>query len=412
MISDSAFWAVDRCEGAADVVVSFSAVNTRPGSFMMRRILANFPAQRIYLNCPGNQWYLDGVPGLGDSPQTMAESLSALIDGLRGPGGRVLFFGGSMGGYGAMDYGLRCEADLIFAAGAELLLNLPGGISRGHLNGRAADQPIIARLRDSGSVILLVYGEDFSSDLYCGAAALPFLNTKSKIVTFAARNHNVTPFLARRYDYRVLFRGLLQGRNLAFSSDDTGDLMQRPELVRAIYAAHVPDALSQFPDLPDPEPLLHEALQASGLTSGQRSAAAHALGKLYLREQQPVKALAAAEAGIAASDRSPRLRNLAARAARRCGQGDAARRHLDRMIALSLPDLGTNDPGVLQSLLRLCLDLGEISSGLSLAQRHLPTEPNDPRLWKLYETLLTRHLAQVRQDPAAARAVLAAMQAH
>jgi len=408
MISESAFWAVDRCEGAADVVVSFSALNTRPGSFMLRHLLASFPAQRVYLNCPGNQWYLDGVPGLGDSPEATADSLSALIDSLRGPGGRVLFFGGSMGGYGAVEYGSRCGADLVLATGVETILNIPTGASAPHLKGRMPQTPLVDLLAASQVKTILIYGEESASDMMCAIAAAQALKAGSELVTVPHRDHKIPPWLEQKYGFFPLFSGLLRGESLPLAPADRGDLADNPDLVRAIFVASLrTNGLAA--DGSDPAPLLSAALADASLSPGQRSAAAVALVRLWLHEGRPWRAFEAAEAGLALRPDGTLLNGLAARAALAIDRPVKARAYAATAMRLGRQDLLIKDDTALLWQIQLCHDIGEIGPGLRLAQRYMPPNPN-PRLWKLYEALLTRHLEQVRQDPAAARAALAAMQ--
>lgn len=136
MISKSDYWHVEKKEGAKDICIVFSAANTQRGSFILRRSLKNSYCHRIFLNCPDNNWYLDGVPGLGINITQTAASIKNLVDNLKEDNSRVICVGTSMGGYGALIVGSLICADYIFATGAELILGLGGSLSKKFIGNR------------------------------------------------------------------------------------------------------------------------------------------------------------------------------------------------------------------------------------------------------------------------------------
>lgn len=137
------YYGITPVTGASDVCIVASAAKTRPGSFMLGNVLADIPVNRIFVNCPNNQWYLDGIPGLGNDLSSSAAALRHIADDLRGEGGKILVLGSSMGGYGAVAMGALMQADIVFATGVEFILNLAGGLSREFLDGRRANLDIL-----------------------------------------------------------------------------------------------------------------------------------------------------------------------------------------------------------------------------------------------------------------------------
>jgi len=120
-------WCRIVATGHPETIVSFSAILCPPGKFFTSKIFAGIPQNVVFLNCPGNSWYLDGIPGLGGSVREAAEGLQTVLQQTGIGGTHKTFWGGSMGGFGAVVYGALCNAEIIVATGAELELLVAGG---------------------------------------------------------------------------------------------------------------------------------------------------------------------------------------------------------------------------------------------------------------------------------------------
>lgn len=71
---------------------------------------------RIHLRDPGMSWYLQGIEGLGATLPATLDALARRVHALAPT--RVMTLGQSMGGYGAIRYGLALGAERIVAIGA------------------------------------------------------------------------------------------------------------------------------------------------------------------------------------------------------------------------------------------------------------------------------------------------------
>lgn len=128
MISD--YCMVQKKYEKANTIIVFSAKFTPKGKFRFTHALEDFDGNVIYLNSKkGNDWYTEGVEGLGDSYSNAAESLKKMVKQYAGDKDKILTLGGSMGGYGAMLYGSIIDADYSLATGTELITTLFGGRS-------------------------------------------------------------------------------------------------------------------------------------------------------------------------------------------------------------------------------------------------------------------------------------------
>ncbi|MTH96206.1 hypothetical protein E1297_09440 [Roseibium sp. RKSG952] len=104
----------------ATLVIVFSQVRVPAGKFGLSRLFERTRHACLFLNDPGNGWYL----GLDDRIDAAVTSAIA-----RTNPERIIYYGSSMGGYGALATGLRRRDGTIYAFGPELDLGRPGSQS-------------------------------------------------------------------------------------------------------------------------------------------------------------------------------------------------------------------------------------------------------------------------------------------
>lgn len=87
------------------------AMGIPPFEFM--GLTREWPVKRIYVRDLARSWYHAGFPGISDGPDNNAAYLKSVI----GPAGvdRLTLVGNSMGGYGAMLYGMLLDASEVHA---------------------------------------------------------------------------------------------------------------------------------------------------------------------------------------------------------------------------------------------------------------------------------------------------------
>lgn len=117
----------ETVQGAEVLFVHFSSRNKKPGKF--DRFPTPAYVNNIYVNCKDNNWYLNGIPGLGD--------IKASIEYLRNraielEAKKIICIGSSMGAWGAALFASALNAELI-CFGTELFLNLHSGYSKENL---------------------------------------------------------------------------------------------------------------------------------------------------------------------------------------------------------------------------------------------------------------------------------------
>jgi hypothetical protein len=99
--------------GSDVVICTFGGIQQGVGMpvFEFRRILAQFPADRLFLRDIRQAWYHNGVEGLGSSLLEVEDGLSRLLAPYR----RTVFVGNSMGGFAALYFGSRLAVDSVMA---------------------------------------------------------------------------------------------------------------------------------------------------------------------------------------------------------------------------------------------------------------------------------------------------------
>lgn len=112
------------------LVIVFSQVRVPAGKFGLERLFARTRHACLFLNDTANGWYLGLESGIH----------SAIDEALARTGAtRIIYYGSSMGGYGALATGLTHRDGDIHAFGPELRAGYPGSQSRDY--GIAPDDP-------------------------------------------------------------------------------------------------------------------------------------------------------------------------------------------------------------------------------------------------------------------------------
>lgn len=213
-----------------ETIVSFSAILCPAGKFYTSRIFSEIPQNVVFLNCPNNSWYLEGIPGLGNSIPQAAQRLQSILDHLGIGNTRKLFWGGSMGGFGAVVFGALANADLVVATGAELALLVEGGNSElilRKLQGRTEfpELPIESWIKQSKARFYLYSGEFAYHDLVSALRILDF--PAVQMTTLKDFGHPLPGYLEEVYGlYTFLSAHLSNDAAFTFTRGESGLLNQ------------------------------------------------------------------------------------------------------------------------------------------------------------------------------------------
>ena len=122
-VTPSAFWQLERADSDILLLVC-SHLNEPKGRFSFYGTVRGLPVNKLFINSNGNNWYRDGIPGLGGNIEEIAASLRALVDGVAPR--ELVTFGASMGGYAAILFGALLGATRVLAMSAKPVLPVPG----------------------------------------------------------------------------------------------------------------------------------------------------------------------------------------------------------------------------------------------------------------------------------------------
>lgn len=209
---DTGWWRLDARARRNNLLVVFSALYTPHRSFSWSENLENIGADILFLNCPDNGGFLGGIPGIGDDIDAAAKAIGELARHYQAQGGRVVFFGASMGALGAVMYAGVARPDAVVALSPEVIMKNPGGLStrflgshRGWLDEQARMDDMLAAYRGHTR---LIAGTSSVADVRC-ARHYGQLQPQVDIELIANVHHNVVNVLTASQQLRPMLRAAL-----------------------------------------------------------------------------------------------------------------------------------------------------------------------------------------------------------
>jgi len=225
----------------ADVIIIFSSANVPLGKFTGSNLFGD-EWNRVYINTEDNDWYLRGMNGdLGiDDIDSLSIYISSIVKKLVGnsTGCKTVFFGSSMGAFGALLYGLKCNADYIIAFGAEITLGRKGGFFERECkvqNELVNVKPELQKLINDNerSQIHLFSGENNSLD----TLFLAELNDSKKLKRYSVINaeHVVVKELQIDVGIKNLIEDIVYDKKDLINQVSNGFLFNFPDIAKALY---------------------------------------------------------------------------------------------------------------------------------------------------------------------------------
>jgi len=160
IIETSDYYQVQKHPTSKKLLVICSSLDTRHPKFTFWKLAQKLECNCLFLNSPMTHWYRTGIIGVDGGLPGITKKISDVRTSLGIE--ETIFFGVSMGAYGAILLGSLSKADHIIAFSVEPLLGVPGGrteVTRNHL------QPVYPDLRVLDiPKISLIYGEMDISD--------------------------------------------------------------------------------------------------------------------------------------------------------------------------------------------------------------------------------------------------------
>ncbi|HYD26957.1 hypothetical protein [Brevundimonas sp.] len=250
----------------ATLWVCFSARNTKPGTFSQHAATLPLPGDKLYLNAPGNSWYLDVETDAADLiRQTLA----------RRAYDRVVFFGNSMGAAGAMMLAPRFDPDRLICLSLNTRVGEPLSYSGLYIKGVRRDLlPDISRELGGRTAVVNGVYEPFDA----GEALLLREARPEMRVELLRTPHYVAPRLEKAGALTATILALAEGQPLPCPPEMLATPDDLPTAAHAarLLQAFVGDAPPDFAEVSALPAAWRERLWLALITHAQKGAPADA----------------------------------------------------------------------------------------------------------------------------------------
>ncbi len=216
-------------------VVIMSSADVPEGKFSGSRAFQSLAANLVFVNCPHNSWFISAVPGLGDTLLAATTALRNILDGLKASK-KVVFYGGSMGGYGAFLYGALTGADWTIATGVEVMLGMKGGYfnrKSSQASGSAEIPDLVEIVKSASGKFVLIAGEESSIDLRGAVKLLPAKNVVTK--TIVNGEHTVPHFLNKEIGIVNIIENIIENGSYRLLDFYCGKVLSYPGYANLLY---------------------------------------------------------------------------------------------------------------------------------------------------------------------------------
>ncbi|MTI18538.1 hypothetical protein E1162_14935 [Rhodobacteraceae bacterium RKSG542] len=165
------------------LVIVFSQARIPSGKFGLERLFAKTQHACLFLNHVGNGWYMN-----------QEAAIDAAIDGAIHAASptRIIYYGASMGAYGALVTGLRRQDGEIYAFGPEVPLGLLQSQSLEHIGLAARTAPSVAALLEASPPnhpVHIIFGAFDAVDVYSFNALNSLRNRNNIEILLVSSSH-------------------------------------------------------------------------------------------------------------------------------------------------------------------------------------------------------------------------------
>jgi hypothetical protein len=214
-------WCNFRPNSSKTLLITFSPLKVERGKFFPFRSVNHLDYDILRFNCPDSQWYVGGIPTTDRIGRSFEELLCDFIE--QRSYEHVALFGGSKGGFAALDFGLRIPADTILATGAETLFGTKRGFCHKYLDKdgilrgqqRISEWPSLAA--KSNARIMMLYGGHGKIDLIFAAWAWKLLQREPIVLDC---DHRVPVYLEKNVSIATVIKSVIETGGNNFISDN------------------------------------------------------------------------------------------------------------------------------------------------------------------------------------------------
>lgn len=225
IIESSGYYQLLKHPTSKRLLVVCSSLDTRHPKFTFWKVAQKLDCNCLFLNSPMTHWYRTGIIGIEGGPRGVARKISEIRASLGIE--ETIFFGVSMGAYGAILFGSLSQADHVIAFSVEPLLGVPGGRTEVTRNQFQSLYPDLRVLR-APPKISLVYGEmDTPDTIGAYLLAEAFADVDVYCVPYA--EHDVANSLNYRRQLVPVLRELIERKAV------TNPALKKTVVSREVY---------------------------------------------------------------------------------------------------------------------------------------------------------------------------------
>jgi len=223
--------------GSKKLIIFFAAQNMMPGKYNFFQMGREIEENLLFVNDLTNQWYQNGIDGLGDTFEETIATIKKWIEYLDIE--EVYTLGTSMGGYAAIMYGVHLNASVLSFA-PEIILQTPYSRSKKKIQKKTkvlySDLRVL--MEGYGKPITVISGECDVLDIYFAGLLIP--TETLNVITIKGADHYLPTYLTRAsYTTRLIRTFYEAGKPDVSFIFEVGNVLENKSISRKLYLAYI-----------------------------------------------------------------------------------------------------------------------------------------------------------------------------
>lgn len=218
-------------------IISFSSAGTQKGYFSPYKIIESAGTNVIFINDTGDRWYQNGIENISNDTK---QAVVTLVNKAKEIGnGKVVTFGTSMGGYGALLYAALGNVDGCMAFGIEAKLKLKASRSEGRMHkGIQVLYPDLKEVLSGTSFPIILFSSECDESDLLSAYYLKDLPNITNL-TIRGMQHPGTQVFAMDNTFIDIIKSFVENLTVPVDFERKGHFMDNPDSITGLYEAYV-----------------------------------------------------------------------------------------------------------------------------------------------------------------------------
>jgi len=199
-------------KNSTKLIIFFTGTGAKQGHFFFYGVGQKLDCNVLFINNGLNEWYQEGIPSLGT--KTFEKTLIVLKKWIDYLGITEIYTcGQSMGGYGALLYGIHLNAKVL-SIGSEIVLEEEGARSITHVKSPLnINFNLLDLISNASNEIYIYAGEDDPIDIYQSSKVSSLIDFPHVTVfSLVELNHNIAKYLRQKHRLTPLLEDFINNR--------------------------------------------------------------------------------------------------------------------------------------------------------------------------------------------------------